>query len=415
MNRRVVVTGVGLVSPLGCSTKTLWQSLLSCKSGITYIDYFDVSEYPAKIAGVLPKDEYTPDLYMTQSEQRRVDQFIVYAVVAAAQAYDDAGFAFLDEEQRAKTVVTVGSGIGGVKNLYTTSVTLHNDGPRRVSPFFIPSVLINLASGHIAIKYGLTGLNYGVVSACASGTHSIGEAYEMIKLGRADFAIAGGAEYAVCELGISGFGAAKALSTRYNNDPTSASRPWDVDRDGFVVGEGAGVLCMETYESAVSRGAKIYGEIVGYGASCDAYHITAPLVSGKGAAAAMQNALNDAKLAPEDVNYINAHGTSTMPGDIAEVVAIKNVFGAHAYNINVSSTKSAMGHLLGAAGAVESIVCLLAMQNSVCPATLNLHKPSPECDINLTPLVPQERRINVAMNNSFGFGGTNACLIFKKL
>lgn len=415
MNRRVVVTGVGLVSPLGCSTKTLWQSLLSCKSGITYIDYFDVSEYPAKIAGVLPKDEYTPDLYMTQSEQRRVDQFIVYAVVAAAQAYDDAGFAFLDEEQRAKTVVTVGSGIGGVKNLYTTSVTLHNDGPRRVSPFFIPSVLINLASGHIAIKYGLTGLNYGVVSACASGTHSIGEAYEMIKLGRADFAIAGGAEYAVCELGISGFGAAKALSTRYNNDPTSASRPWDVDRDGFVVGEGAGVLCMETYESAVSRGAKIYGEIVGYGASCDAYHITAPLVSGKGAAAAMQNALNDAKLAPEDVDYTNAHGTSTMPGDIAEVVAIKKVFGKHAYKVNVSSTKSAMGHLLGAAGAVESIVCLLAMQNSVCPATLNLHKPSPECDINLTPLVPQERRINVAMNNSFGFGGTNACLIFKKL
>ena len=415
MSRRVVVTGIGVVSPLGCSAKSLWNNLLACKSGIRHIDYFDVSAYPARIAGILPIEEYHPGEYMSENEQRKVDNFIVYAMVAAGQAYKDANFFTLSEEQREKTFVTIGSGIGGIKNIYTTSVTLNNDGPRRVSPFFIPSVLINLASGHVAIKYNFKGLNFGTVSACASGTHSIGEAYEMIKSGRADFAMAGGAEYAVCELGMSGFGAARALSTHYNDRPTEASRPWDVDRDGFVVGEGAGILAMETYESAVARGATIYGEIIGYGASCDAFHITAPLTSGDGAALAMKNALDDAKINASDIDYVNAHGTSTQAGDVAEVVAIKKIFDNHAYKLNVSSTKSAMGHLLGAAGAVESIICLLSMQNNICPATLNLYKPSEACDINLTPLTPQERKIDFCMNNSFGFGGTNASLIFKKI
>ena len=416
MKRRVVVTGIGAVSPLGADVGSLWSNLMACKSGIGLIETFDTSDCPAKIAGNVPGGEsgFNPDLYMTPAEQRRVDLFIIYAIAAAQQAYLDAGYDSLTEEQKQRAAVILGSGIGGVSRLYDTSVVLHQEGARRVSPFFIPSVLVNLAAGHVAIRHGFMGCNYSVVSACATGTHSIGEAYRQIQHGYTDFALAGGAEAGACRLGVTGFAAAKALSTNFNNSPEKASRPWDRQRDGFVVGEGAGVIALEDLESAKKRGAKIYGEIIGYGASCDAFHITAPLKEGTGAALAMQNALDDACISKEDIQYINAHGTSTPAGDLAEIVAMKKVFGDHAYKLNVSSTKSAMGHLLGAAGSVEAIICLLAMQNNIVPATLNLEDPDEGCDLNLTPLVPQEREISIVMNNSFGFGGTNGSLIFKK-
>ncbi len=415
MKRRVVVTGIGSISPLGIDSNSMWNSLLDGKSGIRSIDYFDASDVASKIAGALPKGEFDPDCYMTPSEQKRVDRFIVYAMAAAAQAFEDAGYSCLDDSQKERTAVIVGSGIGGVEGLYKTSVTLFKDGARRVSPFFIPSVLVNLASGHIAIKYGFCGPNYSVVTACASGTHSIGEAYKLVRDGVVDFAMAGGAESAICKLGVSGFASARALSTKYNDTPELASRPWDKGRDGFVIGEGAGIVTLETYDSAKKRGAKIYGEIIGYGASCDAFHITSPLIDGTGAAKAMQNALNDAEIEKSSIAYINAHGTSTPPGDLAEVVAIKKVFGDYAYKLNVSSTKSSMGHLLGAAGAVEAIICLLALRDSVCPPTLNLQEPDEGCDLNFTPFVPQERKLDIVMNNSFGFGGTNASLVLKKV
>lgn len=415
MKKRVVVTGVGCISPLGITAESTWQNLLECKSGIRAIDYFDASDIASRIAGALPKGEFNPDIYMSPSEQRRVDKFIIYAIAAATQAFEDAGFSDLTEEQKSRTTVIIGSGIGGVERLYETSVTLHSEGVRRVSPFFIPSVLINLAAGHVAIKYGLKGLNCSVVTACSSGTQSIGEAFRLIRNGYADFAMAGGAESAICRLGVAGFAAARALSTKYNDTPELASRPWDKDRDGFVIGEGAGVLALEEYETAKKRGAKIYGEIIGYGASCDAFHITAPLIDGTGAAQAMNEALRDAKIDRNLIGYINAHGTSTPAGDVAEVTAIKTVFKNHANYLNVSSTKSATGHLLGAAGAVESIICLMAMQNNICPPTLNLYAPDNGCDINLTALTPQERNLSYVMNNSFGFGGTNASLILKKI
>lgn len=417
MKRRVVVTGIGAISPLGHDPLSMWSGIISSKSGIRTIDSFDTSDLAVKIAGTIKKaeDGFNPDIYMSPSEQRRVDQFIVYAVAAAQQAFSDAGFSDLTEEQKMKTSVVVGSGIGGVSRLYDTSVVLHKEGARRVSPFFIPSVLVNLAAGHIAIKFGLRGPNYSVVSACATGTHSIGEAFRSIRDGYTDFSIAGGAEHAVCKLGVTGFAAAKALSTGFNDTPEKASRPWDKDRDGFIVGEGAGILALETLESAQKRGAKIYGEIIGYGASCDAYHITAPSPDASGAAGSMENALIDAQINKEDIDYINAHGTSTPQGDIAEIKAVKKVFGEHAYKINMSSTKSAMGHLLGAAGAVESIICLQAMESGIVPPTLNLENPDEGCDINLTPNIPQERSMSCTMSNSFGFGGTNGTLIFKKL
>lgn len=415
MKRRVVITGIGSVSPLGTTTEVMWKNLLKCNSGVREIDYFDASDITSRVAGALPKGEFDPNIYMTPSEQRRVDKFIVYAIAAAAQAFQDAGFSCLSEEQKDRTAVIIGSGIGGVERLYETSVILNKEGAKRVSPFFIPSVLINLASGHVAIKYGLRGHNYSVVSACASGTHSIGEAFRLVQNGFVDFAMAGGAESAICRLGVAGFAAARALSTKYNDTPELASRPWDKGRDGFVVGEGAGVVTLEEYETAKKRNAKIYGEILGYGASCDAFHITAPLTEGLGAAKAMEEAIKDAKIDKNLIGYINAHGTSTPAGDTAEIVAIKKVFGDHAYNLNVSSTKSAIGHLLGAAGALESIICLLALRDSVCPATLNLNDPDEACDINLTPLIPQERNLDYVMNNSFGFGGTNATIIFKKM
>jgi 3-oxoacyl-[acyl-carrier-protein] synthase II len=417
LKRRVVVTGIGAVSPLGHSVKTTWEGVVEGRSGVGLISTFDTSDLLVKVAGIVQsgEDAFNPDVYMAPSEQRKVDKFIVYAIAAADQAIKDSGFDGLTDEQKMRTSVVVGSGIGGVSGLYETSVNLRENGARRVSPFFIPSVLINLASGHVAMRHGINGPNYAVVSACTSGTHSVGEAFRSIRDGYVDFAVAGGAEHAVCKLGVSGFAAARALSTNFSDNPTAASRPWDKARDGFVVGEGSGILALETLESAKKRGATIYGEIIGYGASCDAYHITAPLPNASGAALAMTNALNDAEIDYSKIDYINAHGTSTPAGDIAEINAIKKVFGSHAYKLNVSSTKSHMGHLLGAAGAVEAIICLLAIRDGIVPATINLENPDDGCDINLTPLVAQEKKMSYVMSNSFGFGGTNGSLIFRAI
>lgn len=418
MKRRVVVTGIGAVSPLGCDVESLWTNLIECHTGVKAIDTFDVSDMSSKVAGMVPTEGsfgFNSSKYMTPSEERKVDRFIVYAIAAAAQAIDDSGFASLSDFQKENTVVFVGSGIGGVSRLYDTAVTLHDDGARRVSPFFIPAVIVNLASGHIAIRYGFKGASYSVVSACATGIHSIGEAFKYIRDGYADYAVAGGAEHAVCPLGVSGFSSMRALSSRYNDNPEKASRPWDKGRDGFVIGEGAGILTLETLESAQKRNAKIYGEIVGYGASCDAYHITAPAKDASGAALSMERALSDAQIDKSSIDYINAHGTSTPAGDEAEILAVKKVFGDHAYRLNMSSTKSSMGHLLGAAGAVESIICLKSILGGTVPATLNLDEPDEGFDLNLTPHVPQKRELTYVMNNSFGFGGTNGTLIFKKI
>jgi 3-oxoacyl-[acyl-carrier-protein] synthase II len=417
LRRRVVITGIGAVSPLGKDVDDLWNGIIECRSGVRAIDTFDTSGISSKIAGMIPGGEggFNPDDYITPSEQRKIDKFIIYAISAADQAVRDSGFDSLSDEKKSRTSVFIGSGIGGVARLYDTSVTLFSEGARRVSPFFIPSVLINLASGLVAIRYNLTGPNFSIVSACTSGTHSIGEGFRSVRDGYSDFAVVGGAEAAVCKLGVAGFASARALSTRFNDTPDKASRPWDRNRDGFVVGEGAGILALETLESAKSRNARIYGEIIGYGASCDAFHITAPSKDGLGAIMAMENALSDAQLSKEGVDYLNAHGTSTPTGDIVEINAIKKVFGNHVYDMNVSSTKSAMGHLLGAAGAVEAIISILAIRNNVAPPTLNLIEPDDECDINLTPIFPQERKIDCVMSNSFGFGGTNGCLIIKKI
>jgi 3-oxoacyl-[acyl-carrier-protein] synthase II len=418
LRRRVVITGIGAVSPLGKDVLDLWDGISSCRSGIRSIDTFDTSGIASKVAGMIPKgdDGFNPDVYLSHVEQRKIDKFIIYAVAAAAQAVRDSGFDSLTDEQKTKTSVIIGSGIGGVSRLYDTSVTLSSEGAKRVSPFFIPSVLVNLAAGHVAIMHGFKGENYSMVSACASGTHSIGDGFKSIRDGYYDFAVVGGAEAAVCSLGVSGFAAARALSTKFNDFPQKASRPWDRQRDGFVVGEGSGVLTLETLESANERNAHIYGELVGYGASCDAFHITSPSTDGAGAALAMEKALNDAQIPKERIDYLNAHGTSTPAGDLVEIMAIKKVFKEHSSSINVSSTKSSMGHLLGAAGAVEAIVSLLAMKHSLVPPTLNLDDPDDGCyDINLTPNSPQERKIDCIMSNSFGFGGTNACLIIKKI
>jgi 3-oxoacyl-[acyl-carrier-protein] synthase II len=418
LRRRVVVTGIGVVSPLGRDVKDLWDGIISSRSGIRTIDTFDTSGIAAKIAGMIPvgsENGFDPGDYLSPREQRKIDKFIIYAIAAADQAVHDSGFSLLSPEEKGKTSVFIGSGIGGVAGLYDTSTTLFSEGARRVPPFFIPSVLINLASGHVAIRYGITGSNFSIVSACSSGTHSIGEGFKSIRDGYSDFAIVGGAESAVSILGVAGFAAAKALSTKFNETPEKASRPWDRRRDGFVVGEGAGILTLETLDSARNRNVKIYGEIIGYGASCDAFHITAPPPDGLGAIRAMENALADARISKDLVDYLNAHGTSTPAGDVVEINAIKKVFGDHAYSMNVSSTKSAMGHLLGAAGAVEAIISILAIQNRTAPPTLNLDDPDDDCDLNLTPYFPQDREINCAMSNSFGFGGTNGCLIFKKI
>ncbi|MDR1233967.1 MAG: beta-ketoacyl-ACP synthase II [Holosporales bacterium] len=417
MRRRVVITGMGAVSPLGRDVETLWNGIVSCRSGVRLIDTFDTSDIASKIAGMIPLGEggFNADDYITPSEQRKIDKFIIYAISAASQAISDSGFSSLTDEERSRTAVLVGSGIGGVSRLYDTSVILFSEGARRVTPFFIPSVLSNLASGHIAIRHKITGPNYSIVSACASGTHSIGEGYRFIRDGYIDFAVVGGAEAAVCCLGVAGFAAARALSTHFNDAPELASRPWDRRRDGFIVGEGAGILTLETLDSAKRRNAKVYAEVIGYGSSCDAFHITAPAENGVGAMDAMQGALKDAMINGEEIDYLNAHGTSTPAGDIMEIRAIKSVFKDHASKINVSSTKSAMGHLLGAAGAIEAIISIFAMNNGVAPPTLNLDDPDDECDLNLTPKTPQERQISCIMSNSFGFGGTNACIILRKV
>ena len=418
--RRVVVTGMGLVTPLGAGREANWQRLTNGESGIRAIQHFDVSDLPAKIAGLVPKGANDPhyfnvDAVASVKDRRRMDEFIVYALGAAAEAVADAGWKPEDDESRERTGVMIGSGIGGLPSIAEGALTLHDQGPRRLSPFFIPASLINLASGHVSIRYGFKGPNHSVVTACSTGAHAIGDASRLIMLDDADVMVAGGAEAAVCRLGIAGFAASRALSTGFNDTPAKASRPWDKDRDGFVMGEGAGVVVLEEYEHAKKRGAKIYAEIVGYGMSGDAYHVTAPTPDGNGALRAMKAAVKRAGIALEDVDYVNAHGTSTPLGDEIELGAVKRLFGDHAYKLSMSSTKSAIGHLLGAAGSVEAIYSILAIQNQVVPPTLNLENPSEGCDLDLVPQHAKERKVKYALSNSFGFGGTNASLIFTSV
>jgi len=417
--RRVVVTGMGLVTPLGIGLERNWDSLLAGASGVRAIQSFEVSDLPVKIAAQVPRGEtasglFDADQWVSPKDQRKMDGFIIYALAAAAQAVEDAGWTPDDEEARERTGVMIGSGIGGLPGITEGALTLHERGPRRISPFFIPANLINLASGHVSIRYGFTGPNHAVVTACSTGAHAIGDAARLIMLDDADVMVCGGTEAAVCRLGLAGFAAARALSTAFNDDPPRASRPWDEERDGFVMGEGAGILVLEEYEHARQRGAKIYAEVIGYGMSSDAFHLTAPAEDGKGAFRSMRNALRRARMAPEKIDYINAHGTSTPLGDEVELGAVKRLFGEHAYELSMSSTKSAIGHLLGAAGSVEAIFSILAIRDGVVPPTLNLDNPSPYCDIDLVPKQAKERRVDHALSNSFGFGGTNASLIFAR-
>ncbi|MCB9948429.1 MAG: beta-ketoacyl-ACP synthase II [Rhodospirillaceae bacterium] len=419
--RRVVVTGLGLVSPLGVGVKHNWERLIGATSGIRAITEFDVSDMPSRIAGLVPRGPtedglYNPDDFFPPKEQRKNDDFIVYAVVAAHQAVHDAGWTPQDEESRLRTGVMIGSGIGGLKWIADGALLLESRGVRRVSPFFIPAALINLASGQVSIQHGFKGPNHAVVTACSTGAHAIGDAARLIAIDDADVMVAGGAESAVCRLGLAGFSAARALSTGYNDTPERASRPYDKGRDGFVMGEGAGVLVLEELEHAKRRGAPIYAELVGYGLSGDAYHITAPPEDGNGGLRSMQAALKRAQMTPEDIDYINAHGTSTPLGDEIELGAVRRLFGSAISGVSMSSTKSAIGHLLGAAGAVEAIYSILAMNHGVAPPTLNLEDPSDGCTgVDLVPLQPKERRIRTVLSNSFGFGGTNATLIFREM
>lgn len=422
--RRVVITGMGLVTPLGTGVDYNWNRILKGDSGLGPITKFDVSDLGTKVGGEVDfetnPDAPTPGLFHADSwvdpkAQRTMDQFIVYGVAAAHQAVLDSGWQPEDQESRERTGVMIGSGIGGLQAIGETAIILHERGPRRVSPFFIPSALINLVSGHVAIRYGFKGPNHAPVTACSTGAHAIGDASRLIQFGDADVMVAGGTEAALCRLGMVGFIAARALSSNFNDDPTKSSRPWDKDRDGFVMGEGAGVVVLEEYEHAKKRGAKIYGEILGYGLSGDAHHITAPAEDGDGAYRAMRAALKNAKTAPEEIDYINAHGTSTPLGDAIEIRAVKRCFGDHAYKLAMSSTKSAIGHLLGAAGSVEAIYSTLALRDNVAPPTLNLDNPSEGCDLNLVPHTPQERPIRKIVTNSFGFGGTNASLVIGRL
>ena len=415
--RRVVVTGLGMVTPLGVGQKVNWDRITKSVSGLRAIEHFDVSDLPAKIAGLVPKGdgegEFNPDSVCPAKDRRRMDDFIVYGLAAAQEAVEDSGWMPEDEESRERTGVMIGSGIGGLPSIANAALTLQEGGPRKISPFFIPASLINLVSGHVSIKYGFKGPNHAVVTACSTGAHAIGDASRIIQFGDADVMVAGGAEAAVCRLGMAGFAAARALSTNFNDTPTKGSRPYDKDRDGFVMGEGAGVVVLEEYEHAKARGAKIYGEIIGYGMSGDAYHITAPAEDGNGGFRAMRAAVQRAGISLEDVDYVNAHGTSTPLGDQIELGAVKRLFGDYAYKLSMSSTKSAIGHLLGAAGAVEAIYSILAIKNGVVPPTLNLDNPSEGCDIDLVPHTAKDRKVKVALSNSFGFGGTNASLVFR--
>jgi len=414
--RRVVVTGLGLVTPLGNGVKTTWDRLIRSESGIRRIDTFNTDALASKIAGLIPLGnavgQFNADDYLPPNERRRVDDFIIYGIAAAEEALKDSGWVAETEEQQEMTGVMIGSGVGGLTKIYEASVTLKEGGPRKISPFFIPSCLINLVSGQVSIRHRFKGPNHAVVTACSTGAHAIGDAARLIQWGDANVMVAGGAEAAVCEIGIAGFAALRALSTNFNDDPTKASRPWDQARDGFVMGEGAGIVVLEEYEHAKKRGAKIYAEIVGYGLSGDAHHITAPAEDGSGGFRAMRNAMRHAKLNPEDVGYVNAHGTSTPVGDLIELNAVKRFFGEKASQISMSSTKSAIGHLLGAAGGVEAIFSILALQHGILPPTLNLDNPSEGCEeIDLIPHKAKEKKMRYVMSNSFGFGGTNASLV----
>ena len=413
--RRVVVTGMGLVTPLGVGVDAVWGRLLNSESGAGQIKKIDTSDLSVKIACEVPIGDSAPDFnaddWIPPKEQRRIDDFIIFGLCAMEQALTDAGWKPEDEDSRLRTGVLVGSGIGGLPSIEAAAITLHEKGPRRISPFFIPGSLINLLSGTISIKYGFKGPNHAVVTACSTGAHAIGDAARLIMLDDADVMIAGGAEAAISRLGMAGFAACKALSTSFEDTPEKASRPYDKNRDGFVMGEGSGIVVLEELEHAKARGAKIHAEVAGYGLSGDAHHITAPAPDGDGGFRAMQGALQRAGLNPGDVDYINAHGTSTPLGDEIEVGAVKRLFGDAVNQLSMSSTKSAIGHLLGAAGSVEAIFSILAMNNNVAPATLNLDDPSDGLDMDLVPHKPKERPIRAALSNSFGFGGTNASLV----
>ncbi|MBN9308330.1 MAG: beta-ketoacyl-ACP synthase II [Devosia sp.] len=417
--RRVVVTGMGIVSPLGCGIEATWSNILAGKSGVKRIDDFQVDDLAAQIAGRIPLGDYAdgkfnPDEWMDVKEQRKVDPFIVFAMAAATQAIADAGVEPRTEEEKYRIGTLIGSGIGGIGGIYDASITLHERGPRRISPFFIPGRIINMASGNVSIRFGLKGPNHSVVTACSTGAHAIGDAARLIALGDADVMVAGGAESPVNRLSIAGFAACRALSTGYNDQPEKASRPYDKGRDGFVMGEGAGIVVLEDYERAKARGAKIYGEVIGYGLSGDAYHITAPSEDGDGGFRCMQAAVKRAGIKPSEIDYINAHGTSTPLGDEIELGSVTRMLGDAAPKAAMSSTKSAIGHLLGAAGSVEAIFCLLAMRDSMLPPTINLDDPSVETVIDLVPHKARKKEVNIALSNSFGFGGTNASLIFRK-
>ena len=417
--RRVVVTGMGVVTPLGVGVDNVWKRLLNGESGADVIRSFDAGDLAVRIACEIPRGAaagglFDPDEVLPPKDQRKMDAFIVYALAAAKEALAASGWKPETEEDAECAGVMIGSGIGGLATIAAASAQLEEKGPRRISPFFIPSSLINLASGQVSIRYGLKGPNHAPVTACSTGAHAIGDAARLIGFGDADMMVAGGSEAAICRLGVAGFSAARALSSNFNDEPQRASRPWDRDRDGFVMGEGAGVLVLEEYERARARGATIHAEVAGYGLSGDAHHVTAPPEDGNGGYRSMRAALRNAKIDPEDVDYVNAHGTSTPVGDEIELGAVKRLFGDHAYALSMSSTKSAIGHLLGAAGAVEAIFAIKAIEDGVVPPTLNLENPSDGCDIDLVPLQAKERAVRIALSNSFGFGGTNASVLFRE-
>jgi 3-oxoacyl-[acyl-carrier-protein] synthase II len=417
--RRVVVTGLGLLSSIGDNVNRTWSNLISGQSGIKKIKTFNTDRLPSKIAGFISHDEndrfYIDRLkFLDSRDINRNDRFIQYGLIAAKMAVEDSGINFLADEKKIKVGVSVGSGIGGLETIYNGSITLSEKGPRKISPFFIPSSLINLLSGQISIKYGFKGPNHSVVTACATGAHSIGDAAEMIKRGAADIMVAGGAEAAVCELGVAGFCAARSLSTNFNNSPELASRPWDIDRDGFVIGEGSGILVLEEFDAAKKRGAKIYAELIGYGMSGDAHHITSPSEDGDGGYRAMVEALKMANINSDEINYINAHGTSTQLGDDIELKAIMKFINNNK-KIKISSTKSSIGHLLGAAGSVEAIFSIFSIIHNIIPPTLNLENPSHNFEIDLVPKISIDHKVNISLSNSFGFGGTNTALLFSSI
>ncbi len=408
--RRVVVTGLGMVAPVGLDIASAWESIVAGKSGIQPITHFDVSAFSTRFGGPIYGFEITD--YVSKKDAKKMDNFIHYGMAAGIQAVNDSGLDF-NQEDTDRIGVLIGSGIGGITGIEASYQSFLDGGPRKISPFFVPSSIINMVSGNLSIKYGLKGPNYSIVSACSSGAHSIGEAAMMIRCGRTDVMLAGGAEMATSPVGLGGFAAARALSRR-NDDPQCASRPWDKDRDGFVLSDGAGVVVLEEYERAKARGAKIYAELVGVGMNSDAYHMTAPTVDGSGAAKCMQLALKDAQLNPDQIDYINAHGTSTPAGDVAETLAVKRAFGDHAHKLCVSSTKSMTGHMLGAAGGAEAVFSILSLYNQVVPPTINLENQDPECDLDYVPNTARQMKLDVVLSNSFGFGGTNGTLVFSK-